>query len=97
MVGELKEGEEVLRYSVLTVISSKGREEENNWADTGVLTVQSHNQRLIWRGLGGTVENLSQSCQSVWLGSDCTNFGLLAGVIESRHLSHLLYVELTAY
>ena len=44
MVGELKEGEEVLRYSVLTVISSKGREEENNWADTGVLTVQSHNQ-----------------------------------------------------
>ena len=44
VVGELKEGEEVLRYSVLTVISSKGREEENNWADTGVLTVQSHNQ-----------------------------------------------------
>ena len=40
----LKEGEEVLRYSVLTVVSSKGRQEENNWADTGVFTVQSHDQ-----------------------------------------------------
>ena len=37
----LKEGEEVLRYSVLTVVSSKGRQEENNWADAGVFTIQS--------------------------------------------------------
>ena len=65
MVGELKEGEEVLKYSVLTVISSKGREEENNWADTGVLTVQSHNQRLIWWEVGrncrGSLTELSVS------------------------------------
>ena len=53
MVGELKEGEEVLRYSVLTVISSKGKEGgEQLGGHWSVDSTESQPAQMAMKGAG---------------------------------------------